>query len=111
MDVKPASLDLHNKEHLDAPQQHRVDVEEVARQQATRLGTQKPLPAHARQPWSRARASTSQDAPHGALPHPVTQLREFALDPPVPPPGDSPWAIRITSSRISSASGGRPGLF
>jgi hypothetical protein len=31
-DVNPASLDLHNKEHLDAPQQHRVDVEEVARQ-------------------------------------------------------------------------------
>src|ERR1035438_9271433 len=89
MDVKPASLDLHNKEHVDAPQQHRVDVEEIARQQATRLGTQEPLPAHVCQPWSRARASTSQDAPHGALPHPVTQLREFALDPPVPPPGVS----------------------
>jgi len=86
-DVNPASLDLRNKEHLDAPQQHRVDVEEVARQQATRLGTQEPLPAHARQPRSRPQASTSQDAPHGALPHPVTQLREFALDPPVPPTG------------------------
>ena len=86
-DVNPASLDLHNKEHVEAPQQHRVDVEEVARQQATRLGTQEHLPAHARQPRSRAQASTSQDTPHGALPHPVTQLREFALDPPVPPTG------------------------
>ena len=100
-DVNPASLDLHNKEHLDAPQQHRVDVEEVARQQATRLGTQEPLPAHARRPRSRARASTSQDAPHGALPHPVTQLREFALDPPVPPTGILPGEAKYESDDVS----------
>src|ERR1035441_2165434 len=105
-DVNPASLDLHNKEHLDAPQQHRVDVEEVAREQATRFDTQEPLPAHVCQPRSRPQASTSQDAPHAALPHPVTQLREFALDPRYPQREFS-WANRITSSRISSATGGR----
>jgi hypothetical protein len=84
-DVDAAAGDLHHKQHIQPPEQHCVDVEEVARQHALGLCGQELPPGRPRPARRRIDAGAFEEQPHGARRHPVPKLHELAVDAPIPP--------------------------
>jgi len=62
-DMDPAGADLEHEEHIQALQEHCVDGEEVAGQEACGLGSQEGAPGGVRPPGGRIDAGGAQDAP------------------------------------------------
>jgi len=83
--VDPPTGDLDHEQHVQAPEQHRVDVEEVAREQALGLRGQELLPGQIRAARCRIDAGAFEQQPHGARRDPVAELEEFAVDAPIAP--------------------------
>jgi hypothetical protein len=108
-DVYPACVYLDHEERVDPAQQHGVDVEEIAGRQSRRLAFQEFVPGGAVASWCRAEPGCGQDPPDRALAYPVSQTQELAWIRRYPQRGFC-LASRVTSSRISSGTGGRPGL-
>ena len=84
-DVHGPGLDLHHEQDVQALEQHGVDVQEVARQDAGRLGGQELPPGRRRPPRRGAEPGGGQDPADRPLPHPVPQAEQLALDAPVAP--------------------------
>jgi hypothetical protein len=84
-DVDAAGGDLEHEQHVQAPEQHRVDVEEVARQQALGLSGQELPPRQPRAARRRIDAGAFEQQPDGARRHLVPELHEFTVDPAVAP--------------------------
>ncbi len=81
---------VFNKEqHVQPAQQHRVDVEEVDRQDALSLGSEEPLPCRSRSARCRVQACTLEDRPYRRCRDRVPQPDEFTVDSPVAPP----WVV------------------
>jgi hypothetical protein len=77
--------DLEHEQHVQAPEQHRVDMEAVARQDALGLGGQELPPGQPCAAWRRVDAGALEQQPHGARRDPVAKLHEFAMDAPISP--------------------------
>jgi hypothetical protein len=84
-DVHRPGLDLHHEQDVYVPQQDSVYVQEVACQDAGRLGGQELPPGRRRPARRRLEPSGGQDPADRPLPHPVPQAEQLALDAPVPP--------------------------
>jgi hypothetical protein len=108
-DVQVAVADLEHEQHVESPQRERaVDVEEVDREHAGRLGAQKLPPTNVGVPRrSRWDPVTLQDAPDGRGADAVAELEQLALDPLVPHVLFS-VASRSMRATISGLVGGRP---
>src|SRR6266487_451584 len=89
-DVDASGVELDHEEHMQPSEQDSVDVEEVAGQQAVRLGAQELLPTRTRAPWRRRQTCRGEDPAHRALPHAVSEPDRFALNPAVAPSGVLP---------------------
>ena len=85
-DVHPPGGDLHQKQHIDAGQPDRVDVEEIAGEDALGLGVQELGPRRPGPPRRRIHTGLGQDGPHGAGRHRVTQANQLTLDTTLTPP-------------------------
>ena len=85
-DVYPAGGDLHHEQHVEPPQCDAVDVKEVSREQAGRLGPEERSPARVRVAWRRADPARSEDAADCASADPMAKPDQFPLDPAVTPP-------------------------
>jgi hypothetical protein len=83
--VHRPGLGLHHEQHVHALEQHGVDVQEVAGQDARRPGFQELPPRRCRPPRHGAETGSRQDPADRSLPHPVPQAEQLALNPPVPP--------------------------
>jgi hypothetical protein len=99
---------LDHDQCVDAAQQHRVHVDEVDGDDAEGLGGQELLSGRAGAAGRGIDPGIMQDLPDGGGRDPVAEPDQLALHPPVPHAGFS-VAMRITSLRIASAMGGRPG--
>jgi hypothetical protein len=108
-DLNPTRGDLHDEQYVQTPQHHRVEVEEVRREQPGRLRPQERPPARINLAWRRADPAGSEDTADGPGADPVAEANQFALDAPMPQPGFS-RASRSTRSRRTSLRG-RPGRF
>ena len=84
-DVDPARADLEEEEHVDPPQQHRVDSEQVTRQHRRRLGTAALPPRPAGAPRSGVKPSVAQNVPDCRRSDSKAKPDEFAVDPSVTP--------------------------
>jgi len=84
-DVDAPGGDLHDEQHVEAPQSDGVEVEEVDRKQSLRLRAQEgpPLGVHAAR--GRPEPGAGEDAPDGAGTDPVAEADQLTLDPAVPP--------------------------
>jgi hypothetical protein len=114
-DVDPAAGNLDHKQHVQTPEQHRVDVEEVAGQDPLGLRGQELPPAQARAAWRRVDARPLEQQPHGAWRELVTKPCQFAMDAPVAPgrvlsrdPQDQLPQLRRYRRSPSRATGFRP---
>jgi hypothetical protein len=83
----PAGGVLHGEEHLPPSHGGGLQVEQVAGHDPVRLGLEELLPGQARPAWRRVRTVRLQDRPHRRGTDPLTQARELAVDPAVPPGG------------------------
>jgi len=83
--VDLAAGDLERKQHVQAPEQHRVDMEEVTRQDALGLGGQELPPGQPRTARRRLDAGLPEEQPHGARGHPIPKLHEFTVDASISP--------------------------
>ncbi len=84
-DVHPAGTELHDDQAIQALEQHRVAVKEVARQDPRSLSTQELTPGRSHASRCGVDAGLLQDQPHRGGPDPVAQSREFPGDPPISP--------------------------
>jgi hypothetical protein len=87
-----------------------VEVKEVRGQHAVRLVAQERRPGRAGSAGRRPEAGGGQDAADRAGAQTLAESEEFALDAPMSPLWVS-RARRMTRSRMSAATGGRPGRF
>jgi hypothetical protein len=90
-----AAGDLERKQPVQAPEQHRVDVEEVARQDALGLCGQELPPGQPRTARRRLDAGLLEEQPHGARGHPIPKPHEFTVDASISPVGFSAAIRRI----------------
>ncbi len=106
--VDPATRDLHHEQHVQALEEHRVDVEAAARQHGFGLRQQELPPGqpHAARCWLDARSFEQQ--PHGARRDRVPKPAEFTVDAPIAHVGFS-RDIRRIRRRSSGSVEGRPG--
>ena len=77
---------LDDDQRVEAPQQHRVHVDEVDRENAAGLRGQELLPGRTSMAGCRVDPGSMQDLPHRGGCDRVAELDEFALHTPVPPP-------------------------
>jgi hypothetical protein len=84
-EVDAAAGDLDDEQDVQAFEQHRVDVKEVACQHAVGLGGQEPPPSEIRTARRGIDADAFQQQPYGAWRDRVAKLGEFAVDPAIPP--------------------------
>ena len=84
-DVHPPGPHLHDEQHIEAPEKDRVDMEEIAGQQAIGLRAQERPPGGVHFPRSRAAPRGAQDPPHRRLADPVAEPAQFAVHPAVSP--------------------------
>jgi hypothetical protein len=84
-DVDAARFDLHDEEHVQAPEEHGVDVQEVAGQDAGCLGGQELPPGRGGPARRRAQPGRSQDPADRAFTDLVPESGKFALNAPVTP--------------------------
>src|SRR6266567_3295884 len=71
--VDPAAGDLHHEQHVQAREQHRVDVEEVACQHGFGLGGQELPPGQSCAAWRWIDAGAFEQQPHGAWRDPASK--------------------------------------
>jgi hypothetical protein len=83
--VHAPACTLDDQQRLHAPQEARVDGEQVARQQGVRLGGQKLFPGGSRSPRRRVDAGPAQDLPDRAGGDRVAKAGQLPLDAAVPP--------------------------
>jgi hypothetical protein len=81
-DVDAAGSDLHDEQHVQTAQRHRVDVEEVCREQPRCLRPQERTPARIDLAWRRADPTGGEDATDRAGADPMAGPDQFALDAP-----------------------------
>jgi hypothetical protein len=93
-DVDPAGLDFDHEEHVQAVQEDRVEVEEVAGQQPVGRGAEERPPQGVRLSGCRANPVAAQDPPHGRLTDPVAQAEEFTVHAAISPP----WVLSRESA-------------
>jgi hypothetical protein len=84
--VHPPCADLHHEEHVQASEEDRVDVQEVAGEDSVRLGGQELPPGGRRAARGGCEPGRGQDPPYRSRADPVPEAEEFALDAPVSPP-------------------------
>jgi hypothetical protein len=84
-DEHPPGLHLHDEQHVQALEEDRVDVEEVAGQQAVRLGEQERAPGGIRVPRGRPAPPGAQDPPHRRLADAMAEPAWLAMDSAVSP--------------------------
>jgi hypothetical protein len=85
-DVHAAGLELHHEEHVQALEEHGVNVQEVARQDPGCLGGQELRPGRRSAPGCWCEPGCGQDPPDGSCADAVPEAEEFTLDAPVSPP-------------------------
>jgi hypothetical protein len=85
-DVYPPGLDLHHEEHVQAPEEHGVDVEEVGGQDPGCLGGQELAPGRRRPAWRGGEPGGGHDPADGSRGDAVAEAEELTLDAPVAPP-------------------------
>jgi hypothetical protein len=100
--------DHDHEQHVIAPEQHAVDVEEVGCENPLGLDAEELGPRRARSSWSRWQTVPAQDSDDARLRHGDTELCELADDSEITPPEVS-RARRQISSTVSSGRAGRPG--
>ena len=92
--ARGGSGSLHHEEHVQALEEHRVNVHEVARQDAGCLGGQELPPGRRRPAWCGREPGFGQDPPDGSRADAVPETEELTLDAPVSPsrvlPGQPP---------------------
>jgi len=110
-DVHAAGLDLHHEEHVQAPEEHGINVQEVARQDPGGLGGEEPPPGRGCPAWRGCEPGRGQDPADRSGADAVPDAEEFALDTPVSPAPAWPAtrARRSWPGRPSPVSDGRPG--
>ena len=84
-EANPARVELDEEQHVEAPQPHRVDGQEVARDHALRLRAQERPPRRARPPRRRRDPAALQHRAHRRRGNPQPELAQLADDPPVAP--------------------------
>ncbi len=94
MSGHPCNMDtttvvFDKEQHVQPAQQHRVDVEEVDRQDALSLGSEELLPHRSRSARHRVQACTLEDRPYRRCRDCVPQPDEFTVDSPV----TSSWVV------------------
>ena len=109
-DMHAAGLDLHHEEHVQALEEHGVDVQEVTCQDSGCLGGEELPPGRRRPARRRGEPGRCQDPADRSRADAVPEAEELALDAPVPHRGFC-LASRRTSSRISPGTSGRPVVF
>ena len=77
--------EFDDEQHIETFEQHSVDMVEVRRYDARRLGTQKLAPGGAVAPGSRAQAVVFHDPGNGARGQAHAEFAQFTLDTPVTP--------------------------
>jgi hypothetical protein len=85
-DVHAAGPDLHHEQDVQAPEEHGVDVQEIARQDSGCLGGQELPPSRGCPPGCGREPGRGQDPADRSRADAVPQAEEFALDAPVSPP-------------------------
>src|ERR1019366_406232 len=89
-DVHVPGAHLHHEQHVQAPEEDRVDMEEVAGQQPVCLCAQERPPGGVQTAGCRPVAPGAQDPPHGRLADLVPEPGQLAVHPAVPPGPGSP---------------------
>jgi hypothetical protein len=84
--MDPAGAYFDHEQYVQAPQEDRVEVEEVAGQQPVGLSAEECLPRGVRISWRGAQPVGAQDPPDGRVAEPVAQAQQFAVDSAIPPP-------------------------
>jgi hypothetical protein len=84
-DVHGPGLDLHHEPDIHAPEQDRVDMQKIARQDASGLGGQELPPRRRRTARRGPSPSGGLDPADRPLTDPVAQPGQLALDAAVPP--------------------------
>jgi hypothetical protein len=83
--VDPAGGKLPHEQHVQALEQHRVGVEEVARQDPLGLGGQELPPGQPCTTWRRVDAGSVEEQPHGTWCDLVPESGELTVDAPITP--------------------------
>ncbi len=99
--------DLDREQHVQGPEQERLDSEEIERQDPLSLGPQELAPGGAATARSRAEAASPKERTDLRCRHPDAELGELAPDADAPHLAFS-LPIRRMSSRTSSVIGGVP---
>src|SRR5215472_7225528 len=84
-DVHTPGRHLHDEQHIQAPEQDRVDREEITRQQALSLGAQERPPGGIHAAGSRPAPASPQDPADGRLADMMAETGQLAVDPAVSP--------------------------
>jgi len=91
--VDASGRQLDDEQHVQPPEEHRVDGEEVRSQHALGLGVEELSPGDCRPRRCRSNPSTSKDAPDRAGAKPLAEPAQLAVDPTIAPgrilPGQS----------------------
>src|SRR6266852_8440048 len=82
----PAAVDLDEYQHVQSPEQDRVDGAEVAGQNRSGMRLQELRPSEALAARSGRHAVAAQDASDGGRRNRVAKLKQLALDPAIAPP-------------------------
>ena len=84
-DVHAPGLYFHDEQHVEALEKDRVDVEEIARQQAAGLRPEECPPGGVQIARNRAVAARPQDPPHRRRADVVAEAGQFAVHPTISP--------------------------
>ena len=84
-DVHPTRLDLHDEQHVQAPAEGGVDVEEVTRQEPGRLGAEEGSPGVARSLRCGRNVALPEDRANGSRRHGDAHPGKLTLDASVAP--------------------------
>ena len=85
-DVHAPGADLHHEQDVQAPEEHGVNVQEIARQDPGCLGGQELPPGRGCPSWRGREPGSGQYPPDRSRANAMTEAEELALDAPVPPP-------------------------
>ena len=109
-EVHPPGRDLHHAQHIQPPQDDRVQMEEVGCEQPGRLGTQEGPPAGVDVAGRGPEPAGGEDPADRAGADPVPEADQLCLDPSVPPAGILPGRPEDKVTDLALVRG-RPGRF
>jgi hypothetical protein len=108
-DAYPPSRDVHDAQHVQPTQHHRIEVEKVGHEQPERLRPQKRPPVRINVAWRRTDPADGEDTADGSGTNPVAKPDQFPLDPAMTPIWTLPYAAsRAVRRSRSTAPHGRP---